>query len=206
MFNPVLMWWLPSLLLCLSIPYAMTLLGNHIVICFCPPKHICFQFTIDLFLIKCSWEAWECGATGGRTHVCTVSSSLWSTLYGNGDWVETDSIRASFLSELDSEMRWLVKLELCSCGSCSFCSCLARKQTRVDLIRSFLPSGRFLVRKCWHLFLYGIKLLPYNKWVKKRRIHTCMKITDCHMNWEMKKLCWQIDEKREEMASSGTIS
>jgi hypothetical protein len=33
-----------------------------------------------------------------------------------------------------------------------------------------------------------------------------MKITDCHMNWEMGKLCWWIDEKREEMASSGTIS
>ena len=28
-------------------------------------------------------------------------------------------------------------------------------------------------------------------------IHTCMKITDCHMNWEMEKLCWQIDEKKE---------
>jgi hypothetical protein len=31
--------------------------------------------------------------------------------------------------------------------------------------------------------------------VKKRRIHTCMKINDCHMNWEMEKLWWQIDEK-----------
>jgi hypothetical protein len=26
------------------------------------------------------------------------------------------------------------------------------------------------------------------------------------MNWEMEKLCWWIDEKREEMASLGTIS
>jgi hypothetical protein len=24
-----------------------------------------------------------------------------------------------------------------------------------------------------------------------------MKITDCHMNWEMEKLCWQIDGKKE---------
>jgi hypothetical protein len=40
----------------------------------------------------------------------------------------------------------------------------------------------------------------------KRRIHTFIKITDCQMNWEMEKLCWQIEEKREEMASLGTIS
>jgi hypothetical protein len=34
-----------------------------------------------------------------------------------------------------------------------------------------------------------------------------MKITDCHMNWEMEKLCWQINgKKRKEMASLGTIS
>jgi hypothetical protein len=39
------------------------------------------------------------------------------------------------------------------------------------------------------------KLLPINKWVKKRRIHTGIKITDYQMNWEMEKCCWQIDEK-----------
>jgi hypothetical protein len=32
--------------------------------------------------------------------------------------------------------------------------------------------------------------------VKKRRIHTCIKITDCQINWEMEKLRWQIDEKK----------
>jgi hypothetical protein len=25
-----------------------------------------------------------------------------------------------------------------------------------------------------------------------------MKITDCHMNWEMEKLCWQINGKKKE--------
>jgi hypothetical protein len=29
-----------------------------------------------------------------------------------------------------------------------------------------------------------------------------MKITNCHMNWEMEKLCWQIDEK---MAGDGQL-
>jgi hypothetical protein len=35
-----------------------------------------------------------------------------------------------------------------------------------------------------------------------------MKITDCHMNWEMEKLCWRIDEKkgRRWLTSLGTIS
>jgi hypothetical protein len=70
----------------------------------------------------------------------SLLSSSCSTSCGNGDWVKMDSIRASFSSELDQEMRWLVDLELCSCGFSFFCSCLARRWTRVDLIHSFLPK------------------------------------------------------------------
>jgi hypothetical protein len=39
--------------------------------------------------------------------------------------------------------------------------------------------------------------LAINKGVKKRRIHTCITISDCQMNWEKENPCWQIDEEAE---------
>jgi hypothetical protein len=59
----------------------------------------------------------------------------------------------------------LLDVDLCSCGSCSICSCLARRWTRVDLICSFLPKlvESFLLEN-FDIFLFmEKKLLPYNK-------------------------------------------
>jgi hypothetical protein len=87
----------------------------------------------------------------------------------------------------------------CSCGSCSFCSCWTRRWTRVDLICSFHPKlmEGFLFENVGICLFMKRELLAINKWVKKRSIHTCIKITDWQMNWDMEKLCWWIGEKEE---------